>query len=505
MVNFSHNAARVMEVRPVKKLYKNKVTLIALIIAILFVISLLPILSVSFYNHPTADDLGFSAGVHQAAKRGGNLFEILKAAASMTAHEYSSWQGTHAAIFIFALQPGALSENLYFLTTFILLGALIFSTVFLIQTIVVRWLGQKKSHMLLISLVTLFLQIQFVPDIASAFFWFNGASFYTLFYSFAQVLAALLIRIYVTDKKKSRIILTVFSVLLAIIVGGGNYTTGLFCACTMGTALFISVVHKRPESKNLAIVFFAFLLSFLISTSAPGNAVRAQFFQQVEPFRAVGMSLSRATELLLQYISASQIIAIVFIMPLIYTAAQKCAWTFKYPIFAIILAFGLFACQLTPLIYATGGLGEGRQQDIYYYSSILMVLFDLFYLSGWVGRKYPNVISSEALKSIFCNHATAILLSFAVLFFIGCRSYHIPNMTSIACLEVKLNGTGKWYDEIVSDNIAKMEATTGVCYVRNVEFVPKVFRDLDISNDKSYWINSSYARYYDCEGVIGLK
>lgn len=73
MVNFSHNAARVMEVRPVKKLYKNKVTLIALIIAILFVISLLPILSVSFYNHPTADDLGFSAGVHQAAKRGGKF------------------------------------------------------------------------------------------------------------------------------------------------------------------------------------------------------------------------------------------------------------------------------------------------------------------------------------------------------------------------------------------------------------------------------------------------
>lgn len=505
MVNFSHNAARVMEVRPVKKLYKNKVTLIALIIAILFVISLLPILSVSFYNHPAVDDLSCSWTVHSAIKSGGSFLSVIKAAAATVTNFYYTWQGTFSAIFIFALQPGVFSDNLYFLTTFILLGALIFSTIFLIQTIVVKWLGQKNSHMLLISLVTLFLQIQFVPDIASAFFWFNGASFYTLFYSFAQVLMALLIRIYITDKKKSRIILTIVSTLLAIIVGGGNYSTGLFCACTLGIALFVSAVHKRPESKNLAIVFAAFMVAFLISTSAPGNAVRASGLQQTTPLYAVMSSLSTAVKTLRYFISTRHIVAFIFLLPLIYMAAQKCNWSFKYPIFVIVVAFGLYACQLTPPIYAMGYMGALRQQNIYYYSATLMVLFDLFYLSGWVSKKYPNTVSVDAVKSIFCNHATAILLSFAVLFFVSCLNNFIWDAASPACLKARLDGTAKVYDEIVSDNIAKMEATTGVCYVRNVEFVPKVFMELEIGDDASAWLNSSYARYYDCEGVIGLK
>lgn len=489
-----------------KKRCGDKVAVVAAVVAVIFVISLVPICAASFYSHPVSDDLGYAAAVHHAVNNGGGLWAVLKTAASEAARQYSSWQGTFSAIFIFALQPAAFEDNLYFLTTFILLGALIGSTIFLLHTIIVSWLGQKKSHMLLISLVTLFVQIQFVPNIAEGFFWFNGASYYTLFFSFAQVLAALLIRIFLAKSRKKRIILTLLSLLLAVIIGGGNYSTALFSVCALAIAPFVSAVHKRTEGKNLAVVFVALVLAFGISVAAPGNAVRAATCQQMNPIGAVIMSLSSAVELLEQYISIRQMTAIVFILPLIYMSAQKCKWTFKYPLLAIALAFGLFACQLTPPIYAMeGNIGAGRQQDIYYYSSLLMLLFDLFYLSGWLNKRYPNAISMETIKAIFHRHTVAILLSFALLFSLGCLNYGIGRMTSPACAASILNGRAGEYDETVSDNIAKMEATTGICYVRNVENMPSIFLPLDLSEEGTFWINYFYSEFYDCESVIALK
>lgn len=491
-----------------KKLCGDRVALTAVIIAVIFAISLIPILAASFYSHPVGDDLGYAAEVHHAVNNGGGFWTILKTAASEAVRQYDSWQGTFAAIFVFALQPGAFADNLYFLTTFILLGALTASTIFLIQTIVVRWLGQKKSHMLLISLVTLFVQIQFVPNIAEAFFWFNGASYYTLFYTFAQVLAAILIRLYTAKSKRDRIMFTFLSTLLAVIIGGGNYSTGLFSACAMGTALFVSAMHKRPESKNLAVVFAVLLLAFGISVAAPGNAVRAAVsnYDQMSPAAAVFLSLYSAAKLLGKYVSIGQMTAFAFILPLIYMSAKKCKWTFKYPLLAIVLAFGLFACQLTPPIYAMeGDIGAGRQQNIYYYSSVLMVLFDLFYISGWINTGYPDAISIESIKAIFCKHTIPILLAFAVLFSLGCLNYDIGRMTSPVCAVSILNGKAKEYDETVSDNIAKMEAARGVCYVRNVENVPPIFLPLDISTDGTYWVNYFYSQFYDCESVIALN
>lgn len=491
-----------------KKLCGDKAALTALIIVVIFAISIVPILAASFYSHPVGDDLGYAAEVHHAVNNGGGFWTILKTAASEAARQYGSWQGTFAAIFVFALQPGAFADNLYCLTTFILLGALTASTVFLLQTIVVRWLGQKKSHMLLISLVTLFVQIQFVPNIAEAFFWFNGASYYTLFYTLALLLAALLIRLYIAESKQSRVMLTLLSMLLAVIIGGGNYSTGLFSACALGLALVVSLMHKRPESRNLALVFAVLLLSFGISVAAPGNAVRAavSHYDQMSPLTAVFLSLSSAAKLLLKYVSIGQITALAFILPLIYASAQKCRWTFKYPLLVVVLAFGLFACQLTPPIYAMAGdIGAGRQQNIYYYSSMLMLLFDLFYICGWINAKHPNAISLESIKAVFCKHTVAILLAFALLFSLGCLNYGIGRMTSPACVGSILNGKAQEYDETVSDNIAKMEATEGVCYVRNVEKVPPIFLPLDISTDGTYWVNYFYAQFYDCESVIALN
>ena len=163
---------------------KKIITIVAIFLGTGLLLSLIPIIISSFYSHPLADDFGFSEKVNHVVKNSGGLFDILSASFQQVKDTYLDWQGTYAAIFVFSLQPAAFSEHIYFLTTFVMLTALIASTLFFVNTIF-NILGYDKKIGIIISFVILLLSIHFVVDKKEAFFWWNGSSYYTLFYSFS--------------------------------------------------------------------------------------------------------------------------------------------------------------------------------------------------------------------------------------------------------------------------------------------------------------------------------
>ena len=65
-----------------KKRCGDKVAVVAAVVAVIFVISLVPICAASFYSHPVSDDLGSAAAVHHAVNNGGGLWTVLKTAAT---------------------------------------------------------------------------------------------------------------------------------------------------------------------------------------------------------------------------------------------------------------------------------------------------------------------------------------------------------------------------------------------------------------------------------------
>ena len=78
------------------------------ILGVIFVVSLIPIILLSTYNFPCADDLGYSIYTRHAWVDTHNLFSVLGAAGRKVAESYQIWQGTWASIFLMALQPGIL-------------------------------------------------------------------------------------------------------------------------------------------------------------------------------------------------------------------------------------------------------------------------------------------------------------------------------------------------------------------------------------------------------------
>ena len=67
---------------------------ILILLALLFIVSLLPLLGLSTINHATGDDLGYGRLTHEAWIRTHSPGEVMKAAARTVKIYYGGWQGT---------------------------------------------------------------------------------------------------------------------------------------------------------------------------------------------------------------------------------------------------------------------------------------------------------------------------------------------------------------------------------------------------------------------------
>ena len=65
-----------------------------------------------------------------------------------------------------------------------------------------RLLGGKSSQAVILSALTLLLSVQMVTNQAQAFYWFNGASYYAVFYSFSLLFFAGIVPCCWTPAKK---------------------------------------------------------------------------------------------------------------------------------------------------------------------------------------------------------------------------------------------------------------------------------------------------------------
>lgn len=245
---------------------------IAIILAVLFALSLLPVMAVAFYNHPRADDYTYGAVLRKVIDAGQGLPEAVAAIAAYVRSTYARWQGSFSAVVLFTLQPGVFSENGYWLTTALTLLPLLLGTGMLLRQLG-KILHAPRATVVLIFLSLMTLSIQLVPDLNQTFYWFNGGCYYTLYYALSLMLLTGTLRI-CTDGK-CRAGRTVLCMALAFFIGGGNYTTILVTLILLMLLLLALLVRKKLAWRQILLVMTVLLTAFAINAAAPGNRVRA--------------------------------------------------------------------------------------------------------------------------------------------------------------------------------------------------------------------------------------
>ena len=228
-------------------------------ILVCFAISLIPLLVLSFFNHPAMDDFNYGVLTRHALIENKGLAVIpavLGAAVQRAVNLWHSWQGTYASIFLMALQPAVFSQRLYPLTTFLMLGILAAGTLFLIRVLFTRYLKLPGEIRLMLALSVLTLCIQVPEEGKSAFFWYNGALHYVFMHGCMLLLLAFLLLFLKLQNRTSQIICLAVSCCLAVITGGSNYVTTLITPILTAFILFFCLLYRQRRTLFLLLPVF---------------------------------------------------------------------------------------------------------------------------------------------------------------------------------------------------------------------------------------------------------
>lgn len=268
-----------------------------------FALSLLPILYLTVVNRASGDDYGYGAHTHAAWLTTGSLVELGKAVGQTIQQYYDGWQGTWFSIALFSLQPEVFHDGAYVIVTPLMLLLWIGSTCYLFRELLVDRIGVSKWGYRLVTLLFLFISMQFIPGKKSSLFWFNGCAHYMIPFTMCQFLAAWLLKWERTYAKRYFVGIFIFMTLL----GGSNYQAALLAliaavyvmmydgvmkslALSGDTKVASRMASKTASKTNSKTVFrgpkrehhilwlflpiVAELTGLVISMLAPGNKVR---------------------------------------------------------------------------------------------------------------------------------------------------------------------------------------------------------------------------------------
>lgn len=478
---------------------KLSVRIIAAVLMLLFLLSLIPLLAISFYNRPAADDYSFGILTVHTWRETNSVFQTILTAFSQVKKTYLDWQGTFSAIFLFALQPGVFGEQYYFITTFLMLGIFVIGTFYFLYIVCTYYMKMEKSGWLIVSVCVLTLSIQLVFSARESFYWFNGGVYYTFYYSISLILFGIVLRI--RDRKKKSVIQIMIAGLLAFFIGGGNYTTALVTAILLFFLAILFTYQKNPSKIAVWIVLGLLLIGLGISAAAPGNAVRAASpdIHPMSPPKAIFYSFYYMMEKIGEWTNPLLIAGILFVIPLFWKAAKQNSFSFRYPLLVVLFSFGVLASQMTPPLYAIGTIGAERQIDIYYYAFVLILFLNWFYCVGWACKKI------ECKKKSELGYSVAFLLFTLFLVFVGCISENYKGMSSISAFRSIKSGKAQTY-------AAEMDARLTLYHdpliedvvVEPLSVIPGVLKPDSVQSDSSNWQNEAIADFYD-KNSVSLK
>ena len=384
------------------------------IILICFILSVIPLYVIGMYAHPSVDDYYYGTETVQVWNETHSFASVVKCSFDEMINTYNIWQGNFSAIFLMRLQPGIFGEQYYFIAPLILLSAYMGFSIFFFYTALKKIFKADSYLAATVGICLTFVSMQLCATPSDSFYWFNGAIYYTFFYSLMLFLFALLIRMR-TAKAAGTIILTAISSVSAFLIGGSNYAAALFMciilALSAGAAVYFVILRKnkviRPyHMAAYLIVAAAAMAGLFISMAAPGNALRQQSVGGstgivktfVYTFAFGGYSIAKV-------LNAPCLIFFICMIPVFYRIARRSGFTYRYPLLVAVFTFGLYCSMGTPVFYAQGLRMPYRMMNIIFFAAYVLITFNLIYFLGWIGNKFESKTYKQLIGGSTASYA----------------------------------------------------------------------------------------------------
>ena len=499
------------------KIILNQITekRIYMVMLIVFLLSVVPILMLAFYNYPCADDFSASDTAYWAWKSTGSILAVIKAAWENVVYNYMEWSGVFMSVFWTSLQFGIFGERFYGIVTWIAVALFIVSGFYLGYVIFTKYLKVNKYMAGCVIILYLFTSIQCMPDGNEGLYWHAGVVNYTWAFAFCLMLLAVVLSSFREENPKKRILKTLTACLLAICVGGGNYLTALqsslWLLFVLVLFLFYTVKNRKEKfvvmmKKNLCgiLPIVVLWLSFAVSVLAPGNKVRMSESVGLSPVKAVLVSFEYFLKQPIEdWLCWPVIVLLALAIPFMWHLAEESSFSFCYPGAVAFLAFCFVSAAFTPNLYAQGTVGGGRLADTIFFIWIFVLYALTFYVVGWL-QKIIQKEKRVSLKGI--SERSKVYILGMTCFWLMCSALTvmINEDTYIGSLagDSIMTGQAELY-RVENENRLRL------LYDNEVEKVvfqgfydpPRLLLFQDITCDENDWLNQVMAEYYGKESV----
>lgn len=479
---------------------------IAVLLTVVYVVSLVPLLWIAKYNYPSADDYTNGSRCHQIWEMGGSVFRVIGEALLRTVDEWFTWRGCYTSSFLSALPPNIWGDNLYFLTPWVVLLMLSGSMLYLLHEILVKAMkaDQYTSHSISMLVLLITVQCLYEQGRVEAFYWYSGAINYTFVYGLSLLFYGLLISAGYAKGKKRTVRLILASV-MGFLTAGGNQMTMLNVAIVLLVMIGIMIYRKKwKEHLGLLLPIGTFFVGFVLAVIAPGNFVRAGVAQGMNPIKAIMVSLYGCLDLAIdEWTSWPLIVMVVAMVPLFWHIAKKSDFSFRYPLIVVFFGYGLVSAMLTPPLFALGNIEAGRIQSLLYFMYVLVLTLCVGYITGWAQKKYHPCSEMNEKAGIWC-----LLGCFAFLLF-GSVITVIPEphyYTATSAMTDLMNGSAITYGKEQEERIDQYRSEkTGIIEVEKLTEQPLLLFFSDIVEDTDDWKNKGICRFYELDAVSVKK
>jgi hypothetical protein len=472
----------------------------------LFLLSLAPMLAMARYDFPSADDFTHALMVHEALLSASHTLPMVaNACAETSIYYYTHWSGTYAAVVLMSLQPGVFALQAYALVPLLMLGSLIGGTLVFLHTVLCRCLGTRRVAVALVAAPLLFLTVEYLPSVVEGFYWYNGAVYYTFYYGLMLLYVSLLIRLGRVHGMPGRIALLCGAVPLSVIIGGGNFVTALVSLLAACGLTALTALRRRENTPGPALCAAVLFAAFLLSAAAPGNGVRQAQFHHPRPAAALLRSVFFGVYDIGRWTTAAVLVVALLMVPVFYRIARKTRYEFRLPGVFILGTFLLFCAQNAPPLYAMGNVGPARLRDIVYYSYVLLLFADVFYLTGWFAKRAAAdgaLLRLPAAGTAARRAARIVAAAALVLGLVGA----LPASASAACACDLASGEAEWYGAQMESRFCTLAQSTQ----RDLRFAPLTARPIsvyycDLTANPGNWVNRSIADYYGKRSVVAVR
>lgn len=470
----------------------NKQNLLTVLIISIFILILLPMIYISKFNNPSADDYSYGIETHKKWEETHSFIEVIKTGIEKTQKTFIEWQGSFTAVFLMTIQPAIFGEQYYFISTIFLISIFVISNIYLMKIIMKDYLNCSRNLFLIVALSLITLSIQFVPYPVESFYWFNGSIYYTFFYSILLILIGKILVILKEENTKK--LNTIIACFLAFCIGTSNYCTALVCCMILAVVEFVLIIQKNKKGVNVAIILLICLTGLLISAKAPGNAIRqAAQLEKMNEIDAITKSLKLGKKLLGNWLNIVNITFFIALIPVMIKLIKKIDYKFKAPLIITIITYGIFAAQLTPVLYAQGGNFPLRLLCIVYYSMYWLIIINVFYWLGYICNKIEITETKNDYK--YC-YIIIILIGILAI------SVNYKKANSYIAFKSIQTGEAKIYKEQMDERIKMYKDEN----IKNVEVErlkerPRLLVNSDLTYDPNNWINEAVKDFYNKESV----